>query len=420
MNDGRVIFGNADSLICRCGAPSGGTRHRYLNTEVGPPSVLSFCGMRSSASLGGLLTKAFSSLVLLGTGALGYAAQNPSPTPLQATETVQTPHDVQTSNDPESLMILAARLNGLTGEGIKPWHLKASFKLLDEQGNTLEDGHIEEFWAGPHKARLTYTSTDYAQTTYWTDTSTMRSGDKQMPPVPVLEMRNQFVQPLPDPAYLEHQSFDMRPQQAGSTKLDCLAVKAPPGSIGLPALLGHVYCLDEVRPLLRISAMGQAPDHVDQYVRNKVINFEGRYIPQEHTHGSIRQRPDHLPTWTASGGCSTPSTMLTSRHRRMQFCFRKESPSLPASRKETLSATPRLNIPRTPRPPVSIRHRCHRGHHRQRWPCLRCARNQRLLHAAPGRRRCRAQRVGPTSPTCSNGEAVEVDTTINVVFSLSH
>ena len=35
-------------------------------------------------------------------------------------------------SDPTEQMLLAAKVNGLTGADIQPWHLKASFQWMDE------------------------------------------------------------------------------------------------------------------------------------------------------------------------------------------------------------------------------------------------------------------------------------------------
>ncbi len=318
-------------------------------------------------------------------------------------------------HDPGALMVLASKLNGLTHEEIKPWHLKASFRLLDEQGNTLEEGHIEEFWAGPHKDRLTYTSVDYAQTTYWTDADTMRSGDKQMPPVPVLEMRNQFVQPLPEPAYLEHQSFDLRPQQAGSTKLSCLAVKAPQGSTALPALLGHIYCLDEAKPLLRISAMGQPPDHVDQYVRNKIESFQGHYIPQD-----IRMVRSGKDLITAHLESMEPLNPVNDAD------FAPPPDAVPVPKRITIaSGVAQGNVIRNPAPqyPMDAKAAGVSGTVVIEATIGKDGRVYEVnaISGSPMLRRAAVDAVKNWAykPYLLNGEAVEVHTTINVVFSLS-
>jgi len=37
-------------------------------------------------------------------------------------------------SDPAELMVLAAKSNGLAGDGLQPWHLKASYTEFDAQG----------------------------------------------------------------------------------------------------------------------------------------------------------------------------------------------------------------------------------------------------------------------------------------------
>jgi len=41
-------------------------------------------------------------------------------------------------SDPKALMLLAAQSNGLTGADIKPWHLKATYKVLDADGKATD------------------------------------------------------------------------------------------------------------------------------------------------------------------------------------------------------------------------------------------------------------------------------------------
>jgi hypothetical protein len=38
------------------------------------------------------------------------------------------------------LMLLAAKSNNLYEDGLQPWHLKATFKVLDENGKATDQG----------------------------------------------------------------------------------------------------------------------------------------------------------------------------------------------------------------------------------------------------------------------------------------
>jgi hypothetical protein len=53
--------------------------------------------------------------------------------------------------DPTERMLLAAKVNGLTGAEMQPWHPKASFQSRDENGNVKDQGTIEGWWVAPKR-----------------------------------------------------------------------------------------------------------------------------------------------------------------------------------------------------------------------------------------------------------------------------
>jgi len=174
-------------------------------------------------------------------------------------------------SDPTEQMLLAAKVNGLTGADIQPWHLKASFQWMDENGTVKDKGTIEEFWAGPKKNRVTYTLTGISQTFYQTEQGRFRSGPEIGVPELAIEARNAFVSPLPPLEFLQHQKFEKKEHEAGSTKLACLH---RPESVAAPT--EPLYCIEADKPVLRIAAFGSS-----QTVHNKIVAFEGQYVPQE-------------------------------------------------------------------------------------------------------------------------------------------
>src|ERR1700689_1205167 len=104
--------------------------------------------------------------------------------------------------DPTERMLLAAKVNGLTGGEMQPWHLKASFQWMDENGNVKDQGTIEEWWAAPTKNRVTYTLTGISQTFYQTEHGRFRSGFGGVVPELAVEAQNEFASPLPAPEFL--------------------------------------------------------------------------------------------------------------------------------------------------------------------------------------------------------------------------
>lgn len=96
-------------------------------------------------------------------------AQNQSAAPTTAT--------VEMPSDPAALLELAKKKNGLRNVGSAPWHLKASYEVLDH-GVAEETGSFEEFWVSEKKLRITYTSRGFNQTLYSTHAGGFRVGDQ--------------------------------------------------------------------------------------------------------------------------------------------------------------------------------------------------------------------------------------------------
>jgi len=180
-------------------------------------------------------------------------------------------------HDASALMELGARLNGLAGEGVKPWHLKASYTVLDEQGKAKEQGTFEEFWVGPRRNRITYTVGAESETIYTTDDGSLRAGILSEPSSLAQEVDLEFVRPLPALAYIEHQSFEKHTQKVGEAKVECVEEKPVSGFQHMGPSL-NMYCFNQDKPILRIdvSAAGRK-----QAIRNAIVVFEGKYIPKD-------------------------------------------------------------------------------------------------------------------------------------------
>jgi TonB family protein len=218
-------------------------------------------------------TRAFVAFALGGMCLPGCSQRNPvaiNPMLQTVTGEVEMPHD------PDALMLLAARMNGLDEAGMKPWHLKASYTVLDEKGTAKEQGTLEEFWAGPRRNRTTYTVGAESETIYVTDDGSLRTGALSQPNSLAQEADQEFVRPLPAQAYIAHQSFEKHAQKVGETKLECVAEK-PASDIQRVGLPLRMYCFNLDKPILRIdvSASGRK-----QAIRNAVVMFEGKYVPK--------------------------------------------------------------------------------------------------------------------------------------------
>ncbi len=199
---------------------------------------------------------------------------SPSPLFAQAPTTTNVP---SLPTDPKELILLAAKSNGLIGPDVKPWHLRATFKALDEKGNTTDQGTYEELWASQTKFRRTFVGIGYSQTDYGTEHGTMRSGDRQLPPNQMAaKVRAEFVEPLPDVGTLQRLTFALKPTDANGTKLSCLSLVNPPTTTFPAQLIGETYCRDTDRPIDRIHL---STPTLTQAVHRRILNFQGRFIP---------------------------------------------------------------------------------------------------------------------------------------------
>jgi len=171
-------------------------------------------------------------------------------------------------SDPNQLMLLASKVNGLIGDEVKGWHLTATYKLLDDKGSTADQGTYEEFWASPTKYKRTFTGTTFTQTDYGTEKGIFRFGQRQPVPVLVSDIRTEFVAPLPAPEVVEKSSFTLQHIDSKGVKVVCLRRTGIPDS-------GIVPCLIPDRPILFINIY--SPESI-QAIHGRILGFHDRFI----------------------------------------------------------------------------------------------------------------------------------------------
>ena len=121
-------------------------------------------------------------------------AQNPTTQPSTASGLVMP-------TDSTEFMRLAARVNGLDSASMKPWHLKATYQISDDEGKNKDQGTFEEWWAGSEKYRISYASTRFSQVRYQNGSDTRMTGDARWAPATEAMVEQYLVHPLPYPSY---------------------------------------------------------------------------------------------------------------------------------------------------------------------------------------------------------------------------
>jgi TonB family protein len=183
-----------------------------------------------------------------------------------------------------------------------PWHVKISFESMDGRGHLFSQGTFEEYWAGPGKYKRIFATTNFNQVEYQTDAGIRRTGSPDSAPSELMMIVNQFLHPIP----LDKDSIDAAKLQSemhsiGETKLVCVTVSEPRSTakpvsaiqarLTTESISNDTYCTDEHSPILRLQV---AAGGSSRFVRNSIIRFQDVYLPQtieEYEGSSPNQKP---------------------------------------------------------------------------------------------------------------------------------
>ena len=306
-------------------------------------------------------------------------------------------------------MLAASRLNNLATPDAKPWHIKAAFQLFDEQGVVVDEGTYEEFWASAFQFKRTFTGKAFSETAYGSKKGVLLAGAEEEPDL-LLVARNNLVHPLPDEASIEHTTYTTKSLDSGSIKLLCIipsafASGAPPDN--------SAYCLDTDDPMLRVAAR---PSTSDQAFHNRHLRVEDRAIAGEMKimHNGKVTVALHLEAATVLD----PSD---------EAVFTPPAGAVPAALRITVSGAiseGMLEYKVTPDYPSAARNAHVEGIVTLRGiigkngtiRTLKALGGPEILQGAA----IQAVQQWRYRPYLLNGQPVEVQTTINVVFKLPH
>ncbi len=200
----------------------------------------------------------------------------------------QTERDSVTppAQDAKALFLQASKVNGLSGDDLKPWHLKVSYKILDVSGQPVDQGTIEVFWAGPKLDKLTITSTASKLVYLRTEKAAYREGDLDRKMALLLLLSRAFESPIS----FSDKSFalldiSLKSRTIGSSQLPCFSLKVrkdAPRIFNGPAYNDPTYCLESNLPIVRIVSFANDPHW---FMSNHVAKFQGRYVSNDITAG---------------------------------------------------------------------------------------------------------------------------------------
>jgi hypothetical protein len=178
--------------------------------------------------------------------------------------------EAPTSQEPASLLVRAAEVNGLGARGAHPWHIQATYEMFDGDGKPIGTGTYEEWWAGPKKNKRIYRSTGFTQTVYATSSGLLRRDNPANQRIAELEVRHNLLRPIDEPT-LENYSFKIQEKLQGETHLHCV-------ELGHKGSVPHSYCFGGELPVLRATvSLGGA----FQTLYNNIFAFDGRFVARD-------------------------------------------------------------------------------------------------------------------------------------------
>jgi hypothetical protein len=185
----------------------------------------------------------------------------------------------QTSN-PAGFLIQAAKSYGLNDSGMKPWHLRATFKILDPQGNVTDQGIYEKFWVGVGKFKRAYTSGSFTQALYSSEKGVLFTGNPNMTQRPIFMVPLALESPMVGPWHLtasvlrnNSETIEAGPTKIGSAQLRCYNLTSTDPAKHDPLAR---YCFDQNNALARFSVGFLST--ADATFKNPV-NFDGHLVP---------------------------------------------------------------------------------------------------------------------------------------------
>jgi hypothetical protein len=186
--------------------------------------------------------------------------------------------------DPREIFAAAAPFYDFSDPALKPWHMKATYQLYNETGDPTEKGTYEYWWASPKVYRSTWTRPNATHTDWHTAEGKhayRATGER----IKFFEYKLQsaLLSPLPANADLDPAKIRLDKQMAplSSVKLPCIMViplMPQHGQIqDVPLGMFPTYCFDPQLPVMRISySFGTVTTEF-----NHIVKVQDRYLPRE-------------------------------------------------------------------------------------------------------------------------------------------
>jgi TonB family protein len=186
--------------------------------------------------------------------------------------------------DPRAVFAAAAPSYDFASPNLKPWHFKVSYQLYDPQGNPSTQGTFEYWFASPKVYRTSWTRPDGSHTD-WYDAEGNHSFLNSGPTLSVFERKlyDILLKPVPADDRLDPEKVRLyrEAKSIGGASFACIETIPQMQLHGqvqaVPLGLFPTYCFDSHLPVLRItySYGGLSTEY------NKIVKVQDHYLSKE-------------------------------------------------------------------------------------------------------------------------------------------
>ena len=184
---------------------------------------------------------------------------------------------------PAEILQFASTRNGVDVPSAKPWHVELTYDQFDVDGHNVHRGTIEEYYFGPKKYRLSYSSDELQQTDIATESGLYRTGEQRWPDLVELQILDEALRPFYRlDAHVQcwsQMDSCTRPDKVnwsvGGVKLNCIIIDRTDTTVPDGALPKYCFEHDTV-PLRYTRGRG-----VDETIYNNFTVFQDRYVAHD-------------------------------------------------------------------------------------------------------------------------------------------
>ena len=187
------------------------------------------------------------------------------------------------SHNPRDFFDAAAPVYNIEDPTLKPWHLKASYEIYGPDSKPQAQGTYEHWWASPKVYRNTWRRPGATHTDWHTADDKHAYRGEGVLDYFEYALQSSLLSPLPDQSELDPTKIRLERENItlGGVKLPCIKVIPHMPQHGriqeVPLGLFPTYCFDSKVPAVRFEfSWGSLAVEF-----NKIVKMQGHYLPRE-------------------------------------------------------------------------------------------------------------------------------------------